>query len=178
MKLSLIATLIGAISAAGGGTPKKEAENNEAPKAGSTKMEDYDYANLGKDWPYLKAPEGEYNHCGDELNQSPINLMQPIGSYGWAYGETVPKTHDQLEMNYKDLKKKIKVEWDTNTVKVALADIEQDDNYFFTKLGKDKYGANAEKFYAQEFNFHHPSEHTVNGKYHDLEMHTIHLADT
>ena len=160
MKLSLIAaTIIGVISAAGAGW-------------------EYDYAKLGVDWPSIHAPEGSSNHCGDELNQSPINLMQPIGSYGWAYGETVPKTHDQLEMNYKDLKKKIKVEWATNTVKVALADTESDDNYFYTKLGKDKYGANAEKFYAQQFHFHHPSEHTVNGKYHDLEMHTVHLADT
>ena len=96
MKLSLFAvTLVGVITAEGWS---------------------YDYAKLGKDWPSLKGPEGETNHCGDELNQSPINLMQPIGSYGWAYGETVPKSHDQLVMNYKDLKKKIKIEWATNTI--------------------------------------------------------------
>jgi carbonic anhydrase len=178
MKLSIIATLIGAISAASTGSTKKEETDKVEIYPSNKKMEEYDYAKLGKDWPSLQAPEGEINHCGDELNQSPINLMQPIGSYGWAYGETVPKTHDQLEMNYKDLKKKIKVEWDTNTVKVAMADTESDENYFYTKLGKDKYGGNAEKFFAQEFMFHHPSEHTVNGKYHDLEMHTIHLADT
>jgi len=57
MKLSLIAaTIIGVISAAGAGW-------------------EYDYAKLGVDWPSIHAPEGSSNHCGDELNQSPINLM-------------------------------------------------------------------------------------------------------
>ena len=28
-----------------------------------------------------------------------------------------------------------------------------------------------------QFHFHHGSEHTVNGKRHDLEMHSVHLTD-
>ena len=33
------------------------------------------------------------------------------------------------------------------------------------------------KFNAKQFHFHSPSEHTYNGKYFDLEMHTVHLED-
>ena len=42
--------------------------------------------------------------------------MQPIGSYGWAYGDTVPKDHDELETNFADLKEEVKVTWKVNTV--------------------------------------------------------------
>jgi hypothetical protein len=37
--------------------------------------------------------------------------MKPIGSYGWAYGETVPKSHDNIALTFKDLKKLSKIEW-------------------------------------------------------------------
>lgn len=39
-----------------------------------------------------------------------------------------------------------------------------------------EYDAATDEFNAVQFHFHHPSEHTVNGKYYDLEMHTVHLA--
>jgi hypothetical protein len=56
----------------------------------------YTYATNGTDWPLLKAPyEGAINHCGPEnKKQSPINLLSPIGSYGWAYGLPIPKIKD------------------------------------------------------------------------------------
>jgi carbonic anhydrase len=33
-------------------------------------------------------------------------------------------------------------------------------------------------FNALQLHFHAPSEHTVNGKYMDLEMHVVHLHDS
>jgi len=38
------------------------------------------------------------------------------------------------------------------------------------------YGA-SERYSGLQFHFHHGSEHTIEGKRHDLEMHTVHLAD-
>jgi carbonic anhydrase len=38
------------------------------------------------------------------------------------------------------------------------------------------YGASVPiSFEASQFHFHSPSEHTIDGKYYDLEMHTVHL---
>jgi len=51
----------------------------------------YNYKEGGKDWPKLKSKYGVENNCGKETNQSPVNLLQPIWSYGWAYGDTIPK---------------------------------------------------------------------------------------
>jgi hypothetical protein len=34
-----------------------------------------------------------------------------------------------------------------------------------------------DRFTGVQFHFHHKSEHTVDGKYHDLEMHTVHFPD-
>lgn len=40
----------------------------------------------------------------------------------------------------------------------------------------NNYGADVPiTFEAAQFHFHSPSEHTFDGKYHDLEMHTVHL---
>lgn len=35
----------------------------------------------------------------------------------------------------------------------------------------------SERYHGLQFHFHHGSEHTVEGKRQDLEMHTVHLAD-
>ena len=34
-----------------------------------------------------------------------------------------------------------------------------------------------DRFSGVQFHFHHKSEHTIDGKWHDLEMHTVHLPD-
>ena len=41
----------------------------------------------------------------------------------------------------------------------------------------DKLQASTDKFSGVQFHFHTPSEHTVDGKYYDLEMYTVHLAE-
>lgn len=59
---------------------------------------DYDYSTNGEDWKYLMADANETNYCGVETeHQSPINLMDPIGSYGWAYGLPVSKDKDNVQ---------------------------------------------------------------------------------
>lgn len=135
----------------------------------------YDYKYLGRDWGSIHGPGT--NYCGDGEHQSPINLMTPIGSYGWAYGEPVPKASDQTTKKYTDVFDNVKVMWATNTIKVNLPPVEADANYFTSMLAVDKLKAATTKFSGVQFHFHTPSEHTVDGKYYDLEMHTVHLAE-
>jgi carbonic anhydrase len=75
---------------------------------------DYNYKQGGKDWPDLKSKYGVPNNCGKAGNQSPINLLQPIWSYGWAYGDTIPKQNDAHETTYKNLRKGVQVAWPKN----------------------------------------------------------------
>lgn len=52
----------------------------------------------------------------------------------------------------------------------------QPDNYFDSGYSKDVLGGE-EKFTALQFHFHAKSEHTIDGKRYDLEMHTVHAPD-
>lgn len=45
---------------------------------------------------------------------------------------------------------------------------------FYSNLAQDTYGS-PRRYNGIQFHFHTLSEHTVNGKYMDLEMHTVHL---
>ena len=54
----------------------------------------YHYKNYGNDWTTIEGLADADNKCGSEDFQSPINVMQPIGSYGWAYGSALPKQDD------------------------------------------------------------------------------------
>jgi len=47
---------------------------------------------------------------------------------------------------------------------------------FDSKFDKEYFGG-PRRFGGKQFHFHAGSEHTVNGKRHDLEMHTVHLPD-
>ena len=99
-----------------------------------------------------------------------MNLLDPIGSYGWAYGEAVPKADDNVKGTFKDLKKGTVVEWDTSTVQLRLFEIEKDENYFVSDLAEEKYGAATNKFSVTHMRFASPSEHAHNGEYYDLEL--------
>jgi len=46
--------------------------------------------------------------------------MQPIGSYGWAYGPPLPKVHDEIVKTYKDLRNKIEVKWAVSLLMVKF----------------------------------------------------------
>ena len=66
----------------------------------------YNYKQNGADWPTLKSKyPGVENKCGKIGSQSPVNLLQPIWSYGWAYGDTIPKSNDAHETTYNNLRK-------------------------------------------------------------------------
>ena len=49
------------------------------------------------------------------------------------------------------------------------------DNFFESKYMEKEVGGPA-KFSAAQYHFHVKSEHTINGKRYDMEMHTVHLA--
>ena len=102
--------------------------------------------------------------------------MQPIGSYGWAYGETVPRDHDAATKTYEDLTKSMEISWEGHALLVALDSTEQKKNYFTSDVAETIFGAATNKFNAIGFKFHHPSEHTINGKHSDLEMQVWHEA--
>jgi carbonic anhydrase len=47
-------------------------------------------------------------------------------------------------------------------------------NEFESEYATEQLGSD-EKFFAAQFHFHAASEHTINGKRYDFEMHTVHL---
>jgi len=51
----------------------------------------------------------------------------------------------------------------------------QDTQTFHSKLADTVYGSTS-RYTGVQFHFHAGSEHTIDGKRHDLEMHTVHLA--
>ena len=53
----------------------------------------FHYANYGNDWKEIEGLDTNENKCSADI-QSPINLMEPIGSYGWAYGYPKAKVDD------------------------------------------------------------------------------------
>ena len=75
----------------------KEPVDPNAPDPNAKGGWTYDYKQNGADWGKLVSSNRAINYCGQTRNQSPINLLNPIGSYGWAYGETIPKEHDKFE---------------------------------------------------------------------------------
>jgi len=106
--------------------------------------------------------------------------MQPIGSYGWAYGPPIPKDQDSPGKLYKDLRGEVEVIWATSFLKVNFppAMLAKEKIGFTSQVAIDKYKATTSRFNANEFHFHTPSEHTVNGKHLDLELHTMHKAES
>jgi carbonic anhydrase len=71
----------------------------------------------------------------------------------------------------------ITVKWDHGTTtKVAVNKEGQDLQTFNSLYSPLVFGA-TNRFTGVQFHFHAGSEHTVDGKRHDLEMHTVHLAD-
>lgn len=49
-------------------------------------------------------------------------------------------------------------------------------NYFESQHSVDVLKG-VKKYSAAQFHFHAKSEHTINGRRYDMEMHTVHLAD-
>ena len=57
--------------------------------------------------------------------------------------------------------------------------IDQEENedvqFLQSALAQEVFGATTDKFAPVSFKFHYPSEHTVDGKRYDLEMHIDHV---
>jgi carbonic anhydrase len=126
----------------------------------------YDYHSNGADWP------DKFPDCA-EKNQSPIDLKTtglPI----------ISELNDRFNKLYTDQtgdeNGDILVEWKNGqTVQVAINKEGQDTQIFSSSYSKDRLGA-TDLYTGVHFNFHAGSEHTIDGKRYDLEMHTYHLA--
>jgi carbonic anhydrase len=79
---------------------------------------------------------------------------------------------DAFTKSYTNQKKDVEILYaDKMTTKVALED---GPNGFTSNIASSVFGA-SKSFSALQFHFHAGSEHTVNGKRHDLELHTVHV---
>lgn len=178
--LCLHVALVGLTQAAAttGNKTDKHATNSTKPSVDGVltpNMSDYYYTNNGSDWKYLIPGEGEINYCATDIdNQSPINLLKPLGSYGFAYGEWLPMALDNIKSSYQNIFKDIKLAWIHNTQKVKIHETEQASNAFESQLAESLFGAKGTRFEALQLHFHHPSEHTIDGKHADLEIHIVH----
>ena len=47
----------------------------------------------------------------------------------------------------------------------------------FSSTYSSKWLDGSQTYSGLQFHFHHGSEHTIDGKRHDLEMHTVHIAN-
>ena len=102
----------------------------------------YTYMQNGTDWVSLEHSDGRPHYCGPENEYgSPINLMSPLGSYGWAYGKLIPKALDNHIKTYTDLKRQTFLDYRDYTVRVSLDDYESSINYFTSDVAKEVYNA-------------------------------------
>jgi carbonic anhydrase len=71
------------------------------------------------------------------------------------------------------------VNFNGHTSQIDLQDAPPGQLFGFTSsIPRNYFGAPTEiSFNAKQFHFHSPSEHTYDGNYFDLEMHTVHLED-
>lgn len=134
-------------------------------------MHTYNYKNNGLDWGDLVPENGTKNFCGTDIdNQSPVNLMFPVGAYGWAY-DVIPKDRDKVKKNFNDLRQ-VKLKWDRTRPNVKFSEMETRENWFDSSYALEL-GSEGTTFEAESLHFHSPSEHTINGEHYDLEMHIV-----
>lgn len=123
----------------------------------------FDYKQNGRDW------KNAYPECG-LTNQSPIDLKTGANDY-----KRYAANEDQFTKTYSNQKGQVKVQWkDGKTTYVALND---GPNQFTSNIASSVFGA-TKSFSGLQFHFHAGSEHTVDGKRHDLEVHTVHVPSS
>jgi len=122
----------------------------------------FDYRLNGADW------KNAYPDCG-KTNQSPINLSSKADAY-----KRYASVEDNFVKNYNNQYEDVGVVWTNGkTTQVALED---GPNTFSSQLAKEVFGAKT-TYNGAQFHFHAGSEHTVDGKRHDFEMHTVHVEN-
>jgi len=96
-------------------------------------------------WSKLKP---DYELCGNGTSQSPIDLVNPISS-----------SLTSINSNYKP----------------SLLNIINNGHTIQVNYSNGSYAMiDGQKYTLLQFHFHTPSEHTVNGKHFDMEMHMVH----
>lgn len=138
--------------------------------ASATSAAEWNYEKNGADWPELTI-EGKTNECGDAA-QSPINLIS-LDSSDFSY-EIYEADKDTFTKDYSN-QFDANPAWNGHTYQTGLKLVADGGaaNTFSSQIAGDIFGADT-TFDGQQFHFHSGSEHTVNGKRHDLEMHTVH----
>lgn len=142
----------------------------------------YDYfTNNGRNWPDLELTNDDgsakVNQCG-EPNQSPIALyFEGHGSFTY---EIKDAKDDAVTKNYAN-QKTVPVAELADTTKVTLNTYKDGTgavaNHYTSNFAQSVFGVTKNKWDALQFHMHSPSEHTYNGEYYDLEMHTVHVPD-
>ena len=122
----------------------------------------YNYAQNGADWGSVDA------QCNG-ANQSPIALYSKDHK-DFDYEVLYKGKSDIGTFDYTN-QKNMKVAWLGHTSQATVA---TGTNTFESKIAEEVFGADT-KFNAAQFHFHAASEHTIDGKRFDLEMHTVHL---
>jgi carbonic anhydrase len=130
----------------------------------------WNYAtNNGADWPTLGPINNVKNECGGKY-QSPIDLPSRMPS-----DKIIRVDEDRFNKIYSNQRVNIKVEWNGHTSQTAVNKPDQDLQTFQSWYAWELGGPST--FTGIQFHFHHGSEHTIDGKRHDLEMHTVHLPE-
>ena len=124
----------------------------------------YDYKTNGNDWPSISSD------CAKE-NQSPIDLRTD-----WDVVNADEDSFNKLYTDQESSAKDIKVGWTGDTIKVAVDKAGNSTQTFYSKYAQQNLGG-TNKYTGVQFHFHSGSEHTIDGKRFDLEMHTVHVAD-
>lgn len=109
----------------------------------------YDYAQNGDDWSSLNAI------CGNGKHQSPINLKS----------DATVADHLRLDFNKGYGSSSVQISKEKYTFKQAWS------QGGFTKTTKDN---TKQEFVPAQYHIHMPSEHTVDSKHYDMEMHIVH----
>ena len=125
----------------------------------------WDYKQDGKDWGSLTGIAN--NECGAR-NQSPIDLPSSVPD-----DKIYKARDDNFNKLYTDQTNAV-VHWDGHTSKTTIVNPGEDLQMFSSGFAA-KYLQGPERFSGVQFHFHTGSEHTVDGKRHDLEMHTVHV---
>jgi len=94
----------------------------------------------------------------------------------------LPFDSDYHSKSYQNPQASVALSWDRLGLNLGMQIKPEDEemdlsNYFTSRFAMDIYGDELDRFHPTEFHFHYPSEHTVDGKRFDVEMHVSHTTD-
>lgn len=124
-----------------------------------TSAAEWNYLENGADWPTATPA------CKD-TNQSPIDLPMP-----GSIDQKVDLWTDKFSTVYGNPQGS-SVFWNGHTSQVNINPLDTQVFGFNSMHGEDK--GFSKQWKTAQFHFHTHSEHSVNGKYFDLEMHAVH----